>query len=290
MNFYLTALLLGLSLTSLGLGLYISMRIFSLPDITTDGSYTLGAAITGVLLSHHFPFALALVITLLSGALAGILTGIIHTRLKVNALLSGILVMTALYSINLLIMGKSNIPLVSVSSIFSPVQTFVSAEIYQLLILLLVVTLVCGSLFWLLKTDFGIAMRASGNNEIMVQAQGINASRMKVIGLGISNTLVALSGFLVAQLQGFADINMGIGIVILGLGAVMIGETIVQFLGKKSILSSILAVVAGSIVFRLILAFTLSLGVNPNLLKLITSLIVLLFVAAPALRNKNKLL
>jgi putative ABC transport system permease protein len=290
MNFYLTALLLGLCLTSLGLGLYISMRIFSLPDITTDGSYTLGAAITGALLSHHFPFALALVITLLSGALAGILTGIIHTRLKVNALLSGILVMTALYSINLLIMGKSNIPLVSVSSIFTPVQTLVSAEIYQLLILLLVVTLVCGSLFWLLKTDFGIAMRASGNNEIMVQAQGINASRMKIIGLGISNTLVALSGFLVAQLQGFADINMGIGIVILGLGAVMIGETIVQLLGKKSILSSILAVVAGSIVFRLILAFTLSLGVNPNLLKLITSLIVLLFVAAPALRNKNKLL
>lgn len=290
MNFYLTALLLGLSLTSLGLGLYISMRIFSLPDITTDGSYTLGAAITGVLLSHHFPFALALLITLLSGALAGILTGIIHTRLKVNALLSGILVMTALYSINLLIMGKSNIPLVSVSSIFSPVQTFVTVEIYRLLILLLVVTLVCGSLFWLLKTDFGLAMRASGNNEIMVQAQGINAARMKIIGLGISNTLVALSGFLVAQLQGFADINMGIGIVILGLGAVMIGETIVQLLGKKSILSSILAVVAGSIVFRLILAFTLSLGVNPNLLKLITSLIVLLFVAAPALRKKNKLL
>lgn len=113
---------------------------------------------------------------------------------------------------------------------------------------------------------------------------------MKIIGLGISNSLVALSGFLVAQLQGFADINMGIGIVILGLGAVMIGETIVQLFGKKSIFSSILAVVAGSIVFRLILAFTLSLGVNPNLLKLITSLIVLLFVAAPAFRNKGKLL
>ncbi len=290
MNFYLTALLLGLCLTSLGLGLYISMRIFSLPDITTDGSYTLGAAITGTLLSHQYPFALALVITLLSGALAGILTGIIHTRLKVNALLSGILVMTALYSINLLIMGKSNIPLVSVSSIFTPIQTLVSVEIYQLLILLLVVTLVCIGLLWLLKTDFGIAMRASGNNEIMVQAQGINASRMKIIGLGISNSLVALSGFLVAQLQGFADINMGIGIVILGLGAVMIGETIVQLFGKKSIFSSILAVVAGSIVFRLILAFTLSLGVNPNLLKLITSLIVLLFVAAPAFRNKGKLL
>lgn len=222
--------------------------------------------------------------------MAGILTGIIHTRLKVNALLSGILVMTALYSINLLIMGKSNIPLVSVSSIFTPIQTFVSVEIYQLLILLLVVTLVCIGLLWLLKTDFGIAMRASGNNEIMVQAQGINASRMKIIGLGISNSLVALSGFLVAQLQGFADINMGIGIVILGLGAVMIGETIVQLFGKKSIFSSILAVVAGSIVFRLILAFTLSLGVNPNLLKLITSLIVLLFVAAPAFRNKGKLL
>ncbi len=290
MNFYLTAVLLGLCLTSLGLGLYISMRIFSIPDITTDGSYTLGAAITGALLSQQYPFVLALVITLLSGAFAGILTGIIHTRLKVNALLSGILVMTALYSINLLIMGKSNIPLVAVSSIFTPIQTFVSVEIYQLLIVLLVVAFVCIGLYWLLKTDFGIAMRASGNNEIMVQAQGINASRMKIVGLGISNSLVALSGFLVAQLQGFADINMGIGIVILGLGAVMIGETLLQLLGKKSILSSILAVVAGSIVFRLILAFTLSLGINPNLLKLITSLIVLLFVAAPSFRNKGKLL
>lgn len=290
MNFYLTAVLLGLCLTSLGLGLYISMRIFSIPDITTDGSYTLGAAITGALLSQQYPFVLALVITLLSGAFAGILTGIIHTRLKVNALLSGILVMTALYSINLLIMGKSNIPLVAVNSIFTPILTFVSVEIYQLLIVLLVVAIVCIGLYWLLKTDFGIAMRASGNNEIMVQAQGINASRMKIIGLGISNSLVALSGFLVAQLQGFADINMGIGIVILGLGAVMIGETLLQLLGKKSILSSILAVVAGSIVFRLILAFTLSLGINPNLLKLITSLIVLLFVAAPSFRNKGKLL
>ncbi|HRH02340.1 MAG TPA: ABC transporter permease [Bacteroidia bacterium] len=290
MNFYLTAVLLGLCLTSLGLGLYISMRIFSIPDITTDGSYTLGAAITGALLSQQYPFVLALVITILSGAFAGILTGIIHTRLKVNALLSGILVMTALYSINLLIMGKSNIPLVAVNSIFTPILTFVSVEIYQLLIVLLVVAIVCIGLYWLLKTDFGIAMRASGNNEIMVQAQGINASRMKIIGLGISNSLVALSGFLVAQLQGFADINMGIGIVILGLGAVMIGETLLQLLGKKSILSSILAVVAGSIVFRLILAFTLSLGINPNLLKLITSLIVLLFVAAPSFRNKGKLL
>lgn len=286
MNFYFSALLLGLSLVSLGLGIFISMKIFNIPDITTDGSYTLGAAVTGYLLSHQSSWPIALLVSLLAGAMSGTITGFIHTRFKVNALLSGILVMTALYSVNLMIMGKSNIPLIGVSSVFDSFAFLKEEGLEKLLILLLVVLLFSLLLLWLLKTDFGIAMRATGNNEMMVRAQGVNAERMKIIGLAISNSLVALSGFLVAQLQGFADINMGIGIVILGLGAVMIGDTFVAWFGKHSMIWKIGGIIAGTLLFRFILALSLSLGLNPNLLKLVTALFVLVVVAIPTSRNK----
>lgn len=288
MNFYIAALLLGLCLVTLGYGIFISMRIFAIPDITTDGSYTLGAAITALFISNHISIALTLPVVIAAGAIAGACTGFIHTRLKVNSLLSGILVMTALYSVNLMIMGRSNIPLIDVESLFTLVSFAGQEQLIQFVILLFFVLLFTGLLIWLLKTDFGIAMRATGNNETMVRAQGVNSERMKIIGLSISNALVALSGFLVAQLQGFADINMGIGIVILGLGAVMIGDTFMNWLGKNSIAWRIVGVIAGTILFRLILAGSLSLGLNPNLLKLITALFVLAVVALPGLKKQNK--
>ena len=285
MSFYFAALLLALALVTLGLGIFISMRIFSIPDITTDGSYTLGAAVTAALIANNVSLFIVLPCVLIAGALAGATTGFIHTRLKVNALLSGILVMTALYSVNLSIMGRSNIPLIGVKTIFNSVSLSLSDANTQFLMLSLFVILFSTLLIWLLKTDFGIAMRATGNGENMVRAQGVNSEKMKIIGLGISNSLVALSGFLVAQLQGFADINMGIGIVILGLGAVMIGETVMQWLGKNSIALRIVGVIAGTIIFRFILALTLSLGVNPTLLKLVTAVFVLIVVALPGLKK-----
>ncbi len=288
MNFYIAALLLGLCLVTLGYGIFISMRIFAIPDITTDGSYTLGAAITALFISNHISIALTLPIVIAAGALAGACTGFIHTRLKVNSLLSGILVMTALYSVNLMIMGRSNIPLIDVESLFTLVSFAGQEQLGQLVVLLIFVLLFSGLIIWLLKTDFGIAMRATGNNETMVRAQGVNSEKMKIIGLSISNALVALSGFLVAQLQGFADINMGIGIVILGLGAVMIGDTFMNWLGKNSIAWRIIGVIVGTILFRLILAGSLSLGLNPNLLKLITALFVLAVVALPGLKKQNQ--
>ena len=287
MNFYFSALLLGLSLVTLGLGILISMRIFNIPDITTDGSYTLGATVTATLISAQISISLVLPLVLIAGALAGATTGFIHTRLKVNSLLSGILVMTALYSVNLMIMGRSNIPLIGVKTIFNTFSLPFQEENIQLILLTFFVLLFSISLIWLLKTDFGIAMRATGNSENMVRAQGVNAERMKITGLAISNSLVALSGFLVAQLQGFADINMGIGIVILGLGAVMIGETVMNWIGKNSIAWRIFGVIIGTLIFRFILAFTLSLGVNPNLLKLVTALFVLLVVSLPGLKKNN---
>jgi putative ABC transport system permease protein len=286
MQFYLTAICLGLSLTMLGWGIYLSLKIFNIPDITTDGSYTLGAAITAIQLSNGSNWQLALLFSFLGGASAGMLTGFIHTRLRVNALLSGIIVMTALYSINLMIMKRSNIPLLQVNHVFASLQIVSDPYTNQILIVLAGTLLIGFLLFYMLKTDFGIAMRATGNSETMVSAMGVNTNRMKIIGLGIANALTALSGSIVAQLQQFSDINMGIGIVIFGLGSVMIGETTMTLLKKNGILWRIFGVLFGCVVFRLIIAFTLASGADPNILKLITALVVLVFVSLPQFNKK----
>jgi putative ABC transport system permease protein len=286
MQFYLTAICLGLSLTMLGWGIYLSLKIFNIPDITTDGSYTLGAAITAIQLSNGSNWQLALLFSFLGGAIAGMLTGFIHTRLRVNALLSGIIVMTALYSINLMIMKRSNIPLLQVDHVFASLQLVSDPYTNQIFIVLAGTILIGFLLFYMLKTDFGIAMRATGNSETMVSAMGVNTNRMKIIGLGIANALTALSGSIVAQLQQFSDINMGIGIVIFGLGSVMIGETTMTLLKKNGILWRIFGVLFGCVVFRLIIAFTLASGADPNLLKLITALVVLVFVSLPQFNRK----
>lgn len=278
MDFYTTAIIQGLGFTALGLGIFLSLRIFNIPDITTDGSYTLGGAVTAVMLINGCHPLLTMVIAIISGMIAGSATGIIHTKLKVNALLSGILVMTALYSINLGIMGRSNIPLIQTSNIFSQ-QIFFANEFTNKIILFSLFSL---SLFfgitWLLKTDFGIAMRATGNSESMVRASGVDTQRMKIIGLAIANGLTAFSGFLITQYQGFSDINMGIGIVIAGLGAVIIGESVVRAVRNNKLFVQIMGVIAGTILFRLILAFALSTGLNPNYLKLIIATVVLAVV------------
>ena len=287
MDFYLTALLQGLCLSAIALGIYISMKIFNIPDITTDGSYTLGGAVTAKLLILHQPVFVALPVVIAAGALAGALTGLIHTKLKINALLAGILVMTALYSVNLTLMGRSNIPLINTASIFSLIN--ISADFNHnvfgiLLVFVAVITLVIG---YLLKTDFGIAMRATGNSESMIRALGVNTDRMKIIGLALANALTALSGFLMTQFQGFADINMGIGIVITGLGSVIIAETLINWLRITSVWLSLLLVLSGGVIFQFVLAITLSTGVDPTLLKAVTAIFVLLIVSLPRLSFKS---
>jgi putative tryptophan/tyrosine transport system permease protein len=285
-QFYLTALQLALCLGPMAMGIFISMKVFNIPDITTDGSYTLGAAITAVLISANLPLYIVLPISMLSGAIAGTCTGFIHTKLKIDALLSGILIMTALYSINLLVMGRSNIPLINTLSIFDVVSFFENAQLNQLIIAVLIVSILIYFIIYLLKTDFGLAMRATGNNPIMTKALGINNDRIKIIGLALANALTALSGFLVAQYQGFADINMGIGIVITGLGSVLIADTLKQWFNIKKISGQILLVVFGCFVFQFVLAFTLSIGVDPNMLKMITAVFVLLIVALPKISQR----
>ncbi|MFZ4614063.1 MAG: ABC transporter permease [Bacteroidia bacterium] len=286
MSFYFSALILAFALSFLGFGIFISVKIFNFPDITTDGSYTLGASITAVLLMNNFSPLLAILFSFVAGAFAGSFTGLITTKLKIEPLLSGILMMTALYSINLLIMQKSNIPLSNNNNIFAFIFNE-ETNTNQLLFLIIAVFSVLILLVSLLKTDFGLVLRASGNSKEMMEAMGVDTDKIKIIGLSFSNGLTALSGSLVAQYQGFSDINMGIGIVILGLGSVMISESILKFFEINSLWWRLLGVVAGTIIFRFILAFALSIGLDPVYLKLITALMVLLVVGLPGLKKSS---
>ncbi|HEY8784474.1 MAG TPA: ABC transporter permease [Mucilaginibacter sp.] len=288
MDFYLTALLQGLCFSAIALGIYISMKIFNIPDITTDGSYTLGGVVTALLLTHRQPAYIILPAVILAGGIAGALTGIIHTKLKINALLAGILVMTALYSVNLSLMGRSNLPLINVSSLFTLINISTDPNhntFWILSIFVVIVTLLIG---YLLKTDFGIAMRATGNSESMIRAMGVNTDRMKITGLALANALTAVSGYLISQFQGFTDISMGIGIVIVGLGSVIIAETLINWFRITSVWLSLVLVLGGAVMFQLVLAVTLDIGVDANLLKLVTAVFVLLIVSLPRLRFRAK--
>lgn len=281
MDFYLAAVIQALCFGPLALGLYLSMKIFRIPDITSDGSYTLGAVITALGLVKGYPLPVTCLLAMLAGAGAGCLTALVHTRLKINPLLAGILVMTALYSVNLTLLGRSNIPLLNYSGLFTVITIFTSADSNALFILVLMAIAVLAGMSFMLRSDFGLAMRATGESESMIRALGVNTDRMKLFGLAIANGLVALSGCLIAQFQGFTDINMGIGIVISGLGSVIIGESLIALLRVSDTGISLLFVMGGAIIFQLILALTLALGVDANLLKLVTALLVLLIVALP---------
>ena len=278
MEFYAVALLLGLAFVPLALGIFLSAKVFNIPDITTDGSYTLGAATFAILILKPMHPLLATLLVLPLGAMAGAITGIIHTKLKVNALLSGILVMTALYSVNLLLMQKSNVPLIGTASIFEQVN---NPEFLwrNMMVAILLAAFVAAIIIWLLNTDFGLTMRAAGSNESMIEAQGVNPNKIKIIGLAISNALVALSGCLVTQLQGFADINMGIGIVIAGLASVMMGEVMSNKLRGSAVLWPVLMVVLAAVLFRLFIAFILAQGIEQVYVKLFTALLVLVFIS-----------
>jgi putative ABC transport system permease protein len=287
MEFYTVALLLGLAFVPLALGIFLSAKVFNIPDITTDGSFTLGAACFAVFILKPMHPILTTLLVLPVGALAGAATGLIHTKLKVNALLSGILVMTALYSVNLLIMERSNIPLIGAANIFDQVNN-PAFLLKNMFIAVLIVVMVTGLIIWLLKTDFGLTMRAAGSNENMIEAQGVNPDKIKVIGLSISNALVALSGCLVTQLQGFADINMGIGIVIAGLASVMMGEAMSNRFKRSAVLAPVLMVVFAAILFRLFIAFILAQGIEQVYVKLFTAALVLVFLSVSKLNFIKK--
>lgn len=292
MESWLGSIALGLCYGFLAMGVYITMRIYNFPDITADGSLTLGASATATMLVLGAPPILAIIVSSAMGFFAGTLTGVIHTKLRVNGLLSGILVTTALYSVNLRIMGRANVPLLTVQNIITPFEKTLSAlpkYAVALLFFSLIIFLIWGLLAVLFKTNFGLAMRATGDNETMIAAQGVDTDFMKIVGIGLSNALIALSGSLVAQYQGFADIGMGIGIIVFGLASVIIGESLVFGARRKvGVTGLLLLVVAGAIVFRVLVAFALYIGLDPIDFKLITALFVLLAVGLPQLRARLK--
>jgi putative ABC transport system permease protein len=290
------AMTIGLILALLAMGVYVSFRIFNVPDITAEGSITLGASIAATLLvAGHHP-AIATLAGCLGGMVAGTVTGVLHTKFKINALLSGILVMTALYSVNLHIMGKSNVPLLQEATLATLAErggmwlfggpddlnvfgwSVGVRDASTLLTMFVFVALAGVALYVFLRTNLGTAMRASGDNAQMIRALGVSVDTFTIFGLALSNGLIGLSGAMLAQYQGFADVQMGIGMVVWGLASVIIGEALV---GTRSVGYMITGAVMGSVLFRLLVAIALRWGLDPNNLKLMTALFVFVALVAP---------
>lgn len=259
------------------LGVYISYKILDFPDMTVDGSFPLGAAVAAASIVKGVNPVLALILAMAAGAAAGFITGMIHVKLRVTNLLAGIIVMTGLYSINLRIMGKSNIPLFSVKHLFNG---NVSAIVVVAVILLIVKL----GMDFLLKTKFGFALKALGDNESLIISLGLNEKTLKIYGLMLANSLVALSGAVLAQYQGFADVGMGTGTIITGLASIIIGDAL---FGKKKVIKISMVVIFGTIIYRTIIALSLKVGMNASDLKLITSALVVIIIF---LKEKKHLL
>ncbi len=303
MTLLIGSITIGLILALLALGIFISFRIFDFPDITAEGSFTFGAAITASLIISGMNPILATAFAFFGGLIAGSATGIIHTRFKINPLLSGILVMTALYSVNLHVMGKSNLPLLSKNTLFTWFDKFSEAtsgkdavvnligwsvpakDLWTLLFCLLIILTFCVILFWFFRTHLGTAMRATGDNDQMIRALGVNTKAMIIFGVALANGFVALAGSMLAQFQGFADVQMGIGMMVWGLASVIIGEALIS---NNSLGMVIAGAVIGSVLFRLLVAIALRWGMNPNDLKLITAAFVFLALVLPGFMKQTR--
>ncbi len=286
MELWVGAINLGFLYAFMAMGVFITFRIHDFPDITVDGSFVTGAAVSAVLIVAGVNPWIALLLSFVGASVAGAVTAIIHTRFQIAGLLAGILVMTGLYSINLHIMGRSNIPLLQETGLITYIKQINPGLPYEVWIFLVFGAVM--AVFWIavslfFRTDFGISMRATGSNPDMATASGINVSAMKIFGIALANGLVGISGSLVAQYQGFADIGMGIGSIVFGLAAVIIGETIFPL---KSIWARTASVVVGSVVFRLMVALALYVGLNPIDLKLITAVFVFLILIAPKMLQR----
>ena len=273
------AIELGLLFSFMALGVYITFRILDFPDLTVDGSYTTGGAIAAVMITNGFSPWLATLAAFGGGMAAGMCTGLLHTKGKINGLLSGILMMIALYSINLRIMGKPNVSLMGENSLFSSIN--------PLLVMPFVVIFVKILMDLFLRTDLGLALRATGDNARMIRSFGVNTDNTTILGISLANGLVALSGALIAQYSTFADSSMGIGMIVIGLASVIIGEAI---FGTGSVFRATLAVVLGSIVYRIVVALALRVEwLKASDLRLITAIIVIVALVFPSVQRFLKL-
>ena len=272
----------------MALGIYLTYRILDVADLTVDGSFALGGCTCAALITAGVNPYLAVVVSIAAGMVAGFVTGILHTKCEIPAILAGILTQIGLYSINLRIMGRSNTPLLKVPTIFKGLveltglsQTWVSLIVGLIFTVILVIFL-----YWFFGTEIGSAIRATGNNENMVRSLGMNTNTHKVMGLALSNGLVALSGALVTQSQGYADVKQGTGAIVIGLASIIIGEVI---LGRRpSFGTKLISVVVGSVIYRIIVAVVLQMGLNTDDLKLLTALLVAAALTVPVVMEKRK--
>lgn len=286
---FLGALEQGCAYGLMVLGVYLTFRVLDFPDLTVDGSLPMGAAVSAVAITNGVSPFLSLLLAMGAGFLAGMVTGLLNTKLKILHLLASILTMIALYSINIRIMGRPNMTLLGQDTVLTPLLNqgmtpSTAAPLLFGLFCLLAVAL----LIWFLHTEFGLAMLATGDNKQMITSQGVNTDFMIIFGVGLSNSLVALSGALICQNQGAADVNMGVGTIVAGLASVIIGETLV---GCRTITRALIAAFIGSILYRLAIAFALSAKMGafrftPSDLNLITALLVVTALTAPKLKQR----
>ena len=276
----------------LGLGVLITFRFFRFPDLTAEGSYPLGGAVAAALMVAGLSPYVATFAAVLAGAAAGVLTALIHTKLRINNIIAGIVVMTALYTINLRVMGAANVPLLTAPNVFGETVAFANRltgltlredAFTTMAIAGALLAATAMALAWFFRTDLGLAVRATGENETMIRSLGVDTDWTKAVGLALSNGFIALSGALVAQNHGFADIGMGIGILVTGAAAVLIGEAI---FGDRGIALWIVAALVGVLIYRLLVALALRIGLEPIDLRLITALLLLAALAVPRLRGR----
>jgi putative ABC transport system permease protein len=271
----------------MALGVYVTFRVLDLADLTCEGSFPLGAATAATLMATGHSVSTAILAAAVAGMLAGAVTGFLTTKMKIPALLAGILTMIALYSVNLRIMGKANLSLLGVDTVFTFTQKAMGLNNAQTTFAVgLTATLVIGiGMYWFFGTEIGAAIRATGFNQQMIRAQGVNTDMTIILGLIISNALIAISGALVGQNNGFADVGMGVGTIVIGLASVIIGEVL---FGTRSFKNCMISVVLGSVVYRIVIAVVLQMGMPPNDLKLFTSVLVAVALSMPLIKAKFK--
>ena len=275
----------GLLWAIMALGVFLTFRVLDIADLSVEGTFPLGAAVAATLIDAGHSVWFAMLIALIAGCIGGTVTALLTTKLKIPALLSGILTMIGLYSVNLMIMGKANVPLLRAETVFTLTEDLfgVSSVVATLIVGLIATTVVGVIMYWFFGTVLGTAIRATGCNPQMARAQGINTNVMVILGLLISNGLVALSGALVAQSNGFADVGMGTGTIVIGLASVIIGEVL---FGTRSFKNWLISVVLGSVVYRAVIAIVLELGMPANDLKMFTAVLVAIALSLPLIKNK----
>jgi putative ABC transport system permease protein len=274
----------GLLWSMLALGVYITFRVLDIADMTVEGSFPLGAAVAVACLVKDMNPIVAILAAAVAGGIAGVVTGLLNTKLKIPSLLAGILSMIALYSINLRIMGKANVSLLGKDTAFSIVESWGLDYTMGVFVVGLAATLIISAfIYWFFGTELGAAIRATGFNPQMIRAQGVDTNVMLLFGLFMSNALTAVAGALIAQNNGFFDVGMGVGTIVIGLASVIIGEVL---FGTRSFKNSLVSVILGSIVYRFVIAIVLQMGMPPNDLKLFTSVLVAIALAMPIVKNK----